>query len=356
MRNRLLRVACLALGTSAATTVLGDGPYRFTIDPQASSLQSSISVHAPSTGTLIGDFDAASNPMGTRTKPGFFGAFGDTENVPVPLSIEFVVEGDNTTQPTGTFDLRLDMESGEAWISGLSIDLLGSTEPAIAMTANLNWSTFRTRNPTCLVPGGVTIPLPLGEAGVSVLAAEQPDGEAQGAAVPGESGSVLVSIPMEVSVSFAASFLDQEVPPTQQVVPIVFVATIAFDAQGVATIQASLDGFELTQQQPGPIGEPFNLPFSEPLCGGSLIFTLQLQSLTADASMSAAIAAIGQKTQSCPCDWDQSGSIGVPDIFAFLSSWFALDPAADFDGQGGVGVPDIFAFLACWFAHPAGCS
>ncbi len=52
----------------------------------------------------------------------------------------------------------------------------------------------------------------------------------------------------------------------------------------------------------------------------------------------------------CACDWDNSGAIAVPDIFAFLASWFANDPAADFDGQNGVGVPDIFAFLACWFA------
>lgn len=53
----------------------------------------------------------------------------------------------------------------------------------------------------------------------------------------------------------------------------------------------------------------------------------------------------------CPCDWDNNGEIGVPDIFAFLSSWFAMDPAADFNGTNGVDVPDIFAFLSCWFAN-----
>ncbi len=59
---------------------------------------------------------------------------------------------------------------------------------------------------------------------------------------------------------------------------------------------------------------------------------------------------LSASANTCPCDWDDNGSIGVPDIFAFLASWFANDPAADFDGQNGVGVPDIFAFLACWFA------
>ncbi len=52
----------------------------------------------------------------------------------------------------------------------------------------------------------------------------------------------------------------------------------------------------------------------------------------------------------CPADWDADCSRGVPDIFAFLSDWFAQNPDADIDGVGGVAVPDIFAFLSLWFA------
>lgn len=55
-------------------------------------------------------------------------------------------------------------------------------------------------------------------------------------------------------------------------------------------------------------------------------------------------------TECCRADFDDDGSVGVPDIFAFLSSWFAQEPEADFDGQGGIAVPDIFAFLSEWFA------
>jgi hypothetical protein len=49
----------------------------------------------------------------------------------------------------------------------------------------------------------------------------------------------------------------------------------------------------------------------------------------------------------CPCDWEDDGDVDVPDIFAFLSSWFAGE--GDFDLSGTNEVPDIFAFLACWF-------
>ncbi len=50
----------------------------------------------------------------------------------------------------------------------------------------------------------------------------------------------------------------------------------------------------------------------------------------------------------CPCDID-GGGLSVPDIFAFLSLWFAGDARAEFDGVEGIAVPDIFAFLSCWF-------
>jgi hypothetical protein len=57
---------------------------------------------------------------------------------------------------------------------------------------------------------------------------------------------------------------------------------------------------------------------------------------------------------SCPADFDGNGAVTVPDIFAFLSAWFAGNPVADFDRSGSApNVPDIFAFLSAWFA---GCS
>ncbi len=52
----------------------------------------------------------------------------------------------------------------------------------------------------------------------------------------------------------------------------------------------------------------------------------------------------------CRADFDQNGVREVPDIFAFLSAWFAQDPRADFDGNSLIQVPDIFAFLSAWFA------
>lgn len=65
-----------------------------------------------------------------------------------------------------------------------------------------------------------------------------------------------------------------------------------------------------------------------------------------------AVSAAAQLTvvECCRADFDADGTLGVPDIFAFLSAWFAQSPEADFDGIGGIGVPDIFSFLSEWFA------
>jgi len=64
----------------------------------------------------------------------------------------------------------------------------------------------------------------------------------------------------------------------------------------------------------------------------------------------AACNAPGDNTQPCcRADFDGDDTVGVPDIFAFLSAWFAASATADIDGDG-IGVPDIFAFLSLWFA------
>ncbi len=63
----------------------------------------------------------------------------------------------------------------------------------------------------------------------------------------------------------------------------------------------------------------------------------------------------GNNTQPCcRADFDLNGFVQVPDIFAFLSAWFAQNASADFDRNGTTEVPDIFAFLSAWFAGCGG--
>ncbi len=63
-----------------------------------------------------------------------------------------------------------------------------------------------------------------------------------------------------------------------------------------------------------------------------------------------ACGASGNPTTCCRANFDGVGGVAVPDIFAFLSAWFAGNASANIDGVNGVAVPDIFAFLSLWFA------
>jgi len=66
--------------------------------------------------------------------------------------------------------------------------------------------------------------------------------------------------------------------------------------------------------------------------------------------LGSACGPVGNPTTCCRANFDGVGGTAVPDIFAFLSAWFAGQAAANFDGVGGIGVPDIFAFLSAWYA------
>ena len=63
-----------------------------------------------------------------------------------------------------------------------------------------------------------------------------------------------------------------------------------------------------------------------------------------------AVHYVGLGCGACAADFDCSGTLAVPDIFSFLSAWFAQSPRADIDSNGAITVPDIFSFLGLWFA------
>ncbi|MFO0839989.1 MAG: hypothetical protein U1D55_15890 [Phycisphaerae bacterium] len=168
--------AALALvGVAAADS------YSFTLNSAASGLNGTISTTVSTTGTLIGDYDATNNPAGTRTKPGLFGSFGATENLPVNVSLGGNVGGQQTTSSAGTFQLALDAAAGTVSISDYSVDLLHSGPFDLPLSVTLQTESFRTRSPDFLYLGGIPITLPLGNASITSLSAAQ----VAGASLPG---------------------------------------------------------------------------------------------------------------------------------------------------------------------------
>lgn len=103
-----------------------------------------------------------------------------------------------------------------------------------------------------------------------------------------------------------------------------------------------------TQERIFPLANMFEIPaeFDSPevFTFGQLAYNLwNAYGRSEPVEMDKATIVVG-----CLADWDGNQQVQVPDIFAFLSSWFSGN--ADFDENGATTVPDIFAFLSSWFA------
>ena len=149
-------------------------------DSTQSSFNANLSTTAATNGTLIGNYDPTSNPTGTRTKPGFFGPFGDTENVAVPAALTLGVSGQPQSSTSGSFRLGVDQLNDTVWLDSLLANLLQSGPVTTTATVTLQYDTFRTRTPTSLFVGGFPIQLPIGQASITSMILTQ-----QGGATPG---------------------------------------------------------------------------------------------------------------------------------------------------------------------------
>lgn len=123
--------------------------------------------------------------------------------------------------------------------------------------------------------------------------------------------------------------------------------TVVFESQGVCRalkFDGSLGQWVIDTDHPfngQAIGPIFDLAFSR----------IVIDSLDPDGEFDNLLEVDpGPGVPDCIADFDGNGSVEVPDIFAFLSQWFAADRVADVDLDGDTDVPDIFLFLSLWFA------
>ncbi len=152
-------------------------------------------------------------------------------------------------------------------------------------------------------------------------------------------------------------FLDGTAPENQ----------IAFDASGSAVqVGSSFAGLETTADVNTAFSNPHGLihhltTTTERLDSGEHVLIFEVGDVN-DHILDSAVFITGLRTaggnggggtepsDDCIADFDSSGAVGVPDIFAFLADWFERESDADINGDGQVTVPDIFDFLAAWFA------
>lgn len=342
--KRFLPVLTAACAVLAAAPTFAADTFDCALVRKASSVTQATDVAAPFTGTLIGNYDAVSNPTGTSTVPGFFGGSG---NNPIPYSASFVLGGDIVSAPTGAFAATVDMELGAISIEGLSLDLLGGTPGALGATLNINYSTFRTVNPGSLYPGGVTIPVPLGEATVSALVA------AQAAPAIGTltavKGGYTFAVAVPVVVSLTVDLLGTPVAdgvPTPGVLPLT--GTLLVDGDALV-----LDAtFSNSASQTQPVGQAFDaIPLALPTvipagATANLLMAGTVSEVTVASGLSADLSAVGLRRTN-PADLNGDGLVGAADLAIMLDAWGGTGPA-DLNGDGVVGAADLSILLDAW--------
>lgn len=351
-------IACIACPTDRAAA---SEPFRLVIQP-GSSLTVDNSIAAPATGTLIGNYDATTNPSGTRTLPGFIGGSG---NNPIPVSMDVAIGGENQTSPAGSMTVLVNTGAGTFAIASLELDLLNETPIETPISATIEYSTFRTVSPSFIYFGGIPLTIPLGSASITVLSATLGAGLSEGALTPNGDGTFTLAGVATLDLAFQAVVLDQPVDggTVQIVAPIGGTFVPGLDGES-ASLSLSLD-ISNASELPGPFPAvedvPFDLPTLDPNAPAKVLLTLTFERI--DVRIEGAIAAVAEGPMLCRADFNVDGTADILDFLDYIDGFSTceLSPAPCPSVRGDVdfncdGLVDILDFLGFIDAFSVGCT
>ncbi len=324
------------------------------IDSKSSSATVDAAVVFGAEGTLIGDYDAKTNPEGTQTRPGFFGGSG---NNPIDNSLSLAADTELDSNPGGGFVISADFDNLLVDLDGLSIDLLNGQASGTQFSLTLLYSTFNTVNPTFIYPGGIPFTLPISQTdGLTQVLLTQ-SGPGAGTLSPTEDSNVFdldalvtASLLLDIDQSLGGKEGGQEGGEGTGfelpiVLPISGQVTINGDGSLGITLSAAPDRIEAEFPIEGLTLPP--VPFDLPTLGSdsaSVLLSSSPSAVTIDASLSIEINAIAQE-DNCPADMNSDGELDFFDVSDFLDAFGAMDPVADFDDNGAFDFFDVSAFL-----------
>lgn len=346
---RLALSFAATLATTAATafvvtSAVNAQTFDFTLLP-ASTVQQSLTLNTPLAGTLIGNYDATTNPTGTRTLPGLFGGSG---NQPIPYTSTTRITQSISSNPAGSFSLEL-LANDLCSVTGFTSDLLNGVPATVNLDQLLTYSTFRTVNPNSLFPSVGEITIPLGSGSITEATAVQ-TAAAFGTAVQKSAGTYSVNVAVPVVITINGSVAGQPTDPGP------LPAVIAFS--GTLTVSGSSASLSVTATDSAPIGPLPPLPPLEnqavPLptvipTGGTadLLFSGTFGESNGTSSLNLSLSASGTE-QTDLADVNGDGSVDGADLAIVLSAWGSDLPTADVNGDGNVDGTDLAVVLSAW--------
>jgi hypothetical protein len=340
-----IAIACSAL---CAPALASEVNYDCTVLPATSSLTQTTDLVSPFAGTLIGDYDATTNPTGTRTLPGLFGGSG---NNPISYTASFVLGGDIVSHPTGSLTVGVDLATSTVRVSGLALDFLGGAPGTLGATLNINYQSFHTVQPTAIYPGGITIPIPLGSGSVTTLRADQTGGAVPGVLVPQKGGTYTFAVVVPVDLSVVATLLDQPVSdgtPTPGVLPLN--GTLSIGAGDTVALSVSIVN-DSSVTQPVTTGGFTDLPLAIPtvIPAGSTANVLMsgtVTEVTVGTALDALLSISGTRA-SVPGDLNGDGIVNSFDLAILLDNWGGSG-LGDLNSDGIVNSFDLAILLDNW--------
>lgn len=345
-RAGLAAAAFLVAGSAAHAA---SESYIFNLTPQ-STLQQELSITLPLAGTWIGNYDAASNPTGTKTIPGLFGGSG---NNAIPFSSVVKPEVSISSSPAGSFSLVVDTLSGLATVSDFSLDLLNGDPGAVTINLELTYSNFHTQNPSAIYPGvsGLNLPLPAGSISQATIQQYAPT---QGLVAPVGDGTFLLTAALPVVITFTADVLGTPIGGDPQETFLPLAATLVPIQAGGYGISASISLPTQTQDFPAPTqgleNQPFDLPtILPPGNTAHLLISGAFGAGTLTFSFGATLDALGT-LQNYGGDVNGDGVVNGIDLGLVIGAWGPAAPgaAADLNHDGVVDGQDLALVISNW--------
>ncbi|USN98097.1 MAG: hypothetical protein H6810_07860 [Phycisphaeraceae bacterium] len=342
-----MRTACIALAIAVAPALADE----FTIDPGTSSILGSASLTIATDGSLIGDYDADTNPTGTQTRAGLFGGSG---NNPIPVSIDVVSDTTFDLGPSGSFTLDADTGSLTFTVDAFSADMLNGQTVASTIGATFLYDTFHTVDPGMLYPGGIPLPIDLGAAEFTTYTIEQTGPmDPPGVLIDNGDGTYTLAGQIPVATTIVGSVFGNPVEPgpTETVLPIAGTLT---PMPGGATVTIEVDLGDLSQDFDTSTLPPLpDIPFELPTLGtdtAGVILTLSISSAGLEASGAISLVANGVAGGCNAADLAEPfGVLDLADLTAFITGFLAQDPSADLAPPAGTfDLADVQAFVTAF--------
>lgn len=331
---------CLALPAGAAMQ-----QWSCSVAP-ASTYSQQTNIALPLAGTWIGNYDAVTNPTGTRTIPGLFGGSG---NSAIPFSSTVKPKATiSNTHPSGTFRFGFDQATGVVDVGNLSLDLLAGQAGTISTSMLLTYSSFHTAQPTSTFPGLTNVDVPVDNGSLTSATALQ-SGPAIGAATANADGTWNFAVTVPVNVTVSGTALAQPFTSTSAG-GLALTGTISIAGNVISiTSQGSVNETVPVTAPPPLVNQPFDLPTVLP--SGSVAHLLMNGTFSDGTSTTTASSNLAMTGTPAPIlgDLNGDGRVNGADLGLLLSGW-GQPGISDLNNDGTTNGADLGLQLSNWTA------